>query len=53
MWYQKFDTYMLGLGFTINKEDHYMYFKLLGDHLIYLVLYVGDMLLIGNKKEII
>ena len=29
-----------------------MYFKLIGDHLIYSVLYVDDMLLIGNKKEI-
>jgi hypothetical protein len=53
MWYQKIDTYMLGLGFTRSKEDHYVYFKLIGDHLIYLVLYVDDMLLIGNNKEII
>jgi hypothetical protein len=53
MWYQKFDTYMLGLGFTRRKDDHCVYFKLVGDHLIYLVLYVDDMLLIGNNKEII
>jgi hypothetical protein len=53
MWYQKFDTYILGLGFTRNKEDHCVYFKLIGDHLIYLVLYVDDMLLIENNKEII
>ena len=53
MWYQKFDTYMLGLGFTRNKEDHYVYSKLIGDHLLYFVLYVDDMLLIGNNKEII
>jgi hypothetical protein len=53
MWYQKFDTYMLGLGFKRSKEDHCVYFKLIGDHLIYLVLYVDDMLLIGNNKEII
>jgi hypothetical protein len=53
MWYQKFDTYMLGLGFTRSKEDHSVYSKLIGDHLIYLVLYVDDMLLIGNSKEII
>jgi hypothetical protein len=44
---------MLGLGFTRRKEDHYVYFKLIGDHLIYLVLYVDDMLLRGNNKEII
>jgi hypothetical protein len=52
MWYQKFDTYILGLGFTRSKEDHCVYSKLIGDHLIYLVLYVDDMLLIGNNKEI-
>jgi hypothetical protein len=44
---------MLGLGFTRSKEDHSVYFKLIGDHLSYLVLYVDDMLLIGNNKEII
>jgi hypothetical protein len=53
MWYQNFDPYMLGLGFTRSKEDHYVYFKLIGDHLIYLVLCVDDMFLIGNNKEII
>jgi hypothetical protein len=51
--YKKIDTYKLGLGFTRSKEDHYVYFKLIGHHLIYLVLYVDDMLLIGNKKDII
>ena len=35
------------------KEDHCVYFKLIGDCVIYLVLYVDDMLLIGNDKEII
>jgi hypothetical protein len=53
MWYQNFYTYMLGLGFTRSNKDHCVYFKLIGDHLIYLVLYVDDMLLIGNNKEII
>jgi hypothetical protein len=53
IWYQKFDTYMLGFGFTRSKVDHCVYFKLIDDHLIYLVFYVDDMLLIGNDKEII
>ena len=30
-----------------------MYFILIGGHVIYLVLYVDDMLLVGNYKEII
>jgi hypothetical protein len=53
MWHKKFDTYIPRLGFTRSKEDHCVYFKLIGDHLIYLVLYVDDMLLIRNNKEII
>jgi hypothetical protein len=53
MWYQKFDTYILGLGLTRSKGHDCVYFKLIGDHLIYLFLYVDDMLLIGNNKEII
>jgi hypothetical protein len=35
------------------KSYQFMYFKLIGYHLIYLLLYVYDMLLIGNDKEII
>ena len=53
MWYQKFDTFIQGLGFTKRKVDHCVYFKLIGDRFIYLVLYVDDMLLVGNDKEII
>ena len=53
MWYQKFDTYIRGLSFTKIKVDQYVNFKLIGDHVNYLVLYVDDMFLIGNNKEII
>jgi len=53
MWYQNFDTYIWGLGFTRRKAYHCVYFKLIGECVIYLVLYVDDMLLIGNDKEII
>ena len=52
MLYQKFNTYIRGLGFTRSKEDHCVYFKLIGDRVIKF-LYVDDMLLIGNEKEII
>jgi len=53
MWHRKFDTYTWGVGFTRSKADHCVYFKLIGNHVIYLVLYVDDMLLMGNDKEII
>eukprot|EP00253_Pinus_taeda_P003325 PITA_03325 len=43
----------LGIGSTRSKSYHYVYFKLIDDHVIYPVLYVDDMLLVGNDKEII
>ena len=36
-----------------NFPNNCVYFKLIGDCVIYFVLYVDDMLLIGNDKEII
>jgi hypothetical protein len=53
MWYQKFDTYILGLGFVRSKDDHYVYSKQVGNHFIYIVLYVDDMLLVGNNMDVI
>ena len=53
MWYQKFDTYILGLGFVRSKADHCVYSKQVGDHFINIVMYVDDMLLIGNNKDVI
>ena len=48
-----FDTYILGLGFVRSKYDHYVYSKQVGDHFIDIVLFVDDMLLIGNNKDVI
>ena len=53
MWYQKFDTYILGLGFLRIKVDHYVYSKHIGVHFINIKLYVDDVLLIGNNKDAI
>jgi len=53
MLFSKFDTFIWGLGFTKIKEDHCVYFKLIGDRVIYLILYVDDMLMVGNDQEII
>ena len=35
-----------------SNVDHYMYYKQVGNHLIYVVLYVDDMLLVGNMKDL-
>ena len=53
MWYEKFDTYILGLGFVRSKVHHCVYYKQVGEHFIYVVLYVNDMLLVGNNMEVI
>jgi len=53
MWHKKIDIYKLGLSFTRNKAYDYVYFKLVGDHFIYVALYVDDMFLIENNVEII
>jgi hypothetical protein len=53
MWYQKFDTYILSLGFVRRKVDHCIYSKEEGGNFIYVALYVDDMLLIGNNMDAI
>jgi hypothetical protein len=53
MWYQKFDTNILGLGFVRSRVDHCVYSKQAGNHFIYVVLYVDDMLLVGNNMDVI
>jgi hypothetical protein len=53
MWYQNFDTYILGLGFVRSRDDHCVYSKQIGNHFIYVVLYVDDMLLVGNNMDVI
>jgi hypothetical protein len=53
MWYQKFNTYILNLGFVRSKVDHYIYSKEEGGNFIYVELYVDDMLLIENNMNAI
>jgi hypothetical protein len=52
-WYQKFDTYILSLGFVRSKVDHCIYSKEECGCFIYVSLYVNDMLLIGNNMDAI
>jgi hypothetical protein len=52
MWYQKFDTYILILGFVRSKAYHCIYSKQEGGRFIYVELYVDDML-IGNNMDVI
>lgn len=53
MCYQNFETYIQVLGFVRSKDDHYVYYKKVGEHFIYVVLYVDDTLLVGNNMEVV
>ena len=53
LWYQRFDICIQALGFVRSKVDHCVYYKQVGEHFIYVVLYVDGMLLVGNNMNII
>jgi hypothetical protein len=53
MWYQKFDTYILRLGFVRSRDDQCVYSKQVSNHFIYVVLYVDDMLLVGDNMDVL
>ena len=43
---KRFDLFMLSLNFKRSDYDHCLYFKLMNDVPIFLVLYVDDMLIV-------
>ncbi|CAM8881217.1 unnamed protein product [Rhodiola kirilowii] len=54
LWNKKFDACMLSLGFLRSKYDTCLYFKSMkSDVVLYVLLYVDDILLISNSKSTI
>lgn len=53
MWYQKFDTYILGISFFHSNVNHYIHMKQVVKDFIIITLYGDDMLFIGNSNKII
>jgi hypothetical protein len=47
-WNLRFDEVVKGFGFIKNVEYHYVYKKVSGSVVVFLLLFVDDMLLIGN-----
>jgi len=47
-WNLRFDEVVKSFGFSQNKEEAYVYKKASGSALVFLILYVDDILLIGN-----
>jgi hypothetical protein len=51
VWYQKIDNFFKDQGLIKNDHDHNMYYKIKNGKILILLLYVDDLLLIGNFDE--
>jgi hypothetical protein len=52
-WYGRIDSFMMSLGFTKSKADSNLYFKVMNDESVILLLYVDDLFLTGEENLII
>jgi hypothetical protein len=52
-WYGRIDSFLTSLGFTKSKEDSNIYFKVMYDEPIILLLYVDDLFLTREENLII
>ena len=51
-WYGRIDGFLMSLGFTKSKVDSYLYYKVGGDGIMILLLYVDDLFFIGEDRPI-
>jgi hypothetical protein len=52
-WYGCIDSFLMSLGFTKSKADSNLYFKIMDNEPIILLLYVDELLLTGEEKLIV
>jgi hypothetical protein len=52
-WYGRINNFLTSLGFTKSKADSNLYFKVMNDEPIILLLYVDDLFLTGEENLII
>ena len=51
-WYERIDSFLSSMGFTKSKADPNLYLKVVEDEPVILLLYVDDLFLTGNEKQI-
>jgi hypothetical protein len=51
-WYGRIHSFLTRLGFTKSKADSNLYFKIMDNELVILLLYVDDLFLTGEEKLI-
>jgi hypothetical protein len=52
-WYGRIDSFLTSLGFTKSKEDSNLYFKIMDNEPVILLLYVDDLFLTGEENLIV
>jgi hypothetical protein len=52
-WYEKIDGYLMSSGFNKSVVDPNLYYNIVGDECLILVLYVDDLFLIGSESLIV
>ena len=51
-WYGRIDSFLTSLGFTKTKEDSNLYFKIMNNEPVILLLYVDDLFITREEKLI-
>jgi hypothetical protein len=51
-WYGRIDSFLMSLGFTKSKVDSNLYFKVMNDEPVILLMYVDDLFLTGEENLI-
>ena len=51
-WYGRIDSFLSIMDFTKSKADPNLYLKVVEDEPVILLLYVDDLFLTGNEKQI-
>ena len=51
-WYERIDSFLSSMVFTKNKADPNLYLKVVEEEPVILLLYVDDLFLTGNEKQI-
>jgi hypothetical protein len=51
-WYGRIDSFLTSLGFTKSKADSNLYFKIMDNEPVILLLYMNDLFLTGEEKLI-
>ena len=50
-WYSKFSTFLLSSGFKQSAADHFMFIKRSENSFLCLLVYVDDIILVGNCSQ--